>query len=42
MTFNYYILKPKPMIETMMIKILDKYPQKLKYLNTVVCLIMNI
>ena len=33
MTFKYYILKPKPMIETMMIKILDKYPQKLKILE---------
>ena len=30
MAFNHYILQPKPMIETMMIKILDKYPQKLK------------
>ena len=33
MTFNHYILQPKPMIETMMIKFLDKYPQKLKILE---------
>ena len=33
MAFNHYILQPKPMIETMMIKILDKYPQKLKILD---------
>ena len=32
MAFNYYILKPKPMLETMIIKNLDKYPEKLKIL----------
>ena len=42
MTFIHYILQPKSMIETMMIKILDKYPQKKKYSNTVALLIMNI
>ena len=33
MTFNYYILQPKSMLETTMIKILDRYPQKLKILK---------
>ena len=33
MSFNYYILQPKPMIETLMIKKLDKYPEKLKILE---------
>ena len=33
MTFNHYISQPKPMIETMMIKVLDRYPQKLKILE---------
>ena len=29
MTFNYYITQSKPMIETMMIEVLNKYPEKL-------------
>ena len=33
MSFNFYILQPKPMIETLMIKDLDKYPEKLKILG---------
>ena len=33
MTFNYYMLEPKPMLETMIIKNLDKYPEKLKILD---------
>ena len=33
MTFNHYMSLPKPMIETTMIKFLDKYPQKLKILE---------
>ena len=33
MSFNYYISHPKPMLETMMIKNLDKYPEKLKILE---------
>ena len=33
MTFNHYIPQPKPMIETMMIKVLDRYPQKIKILE---------
>ena len=33
MSFNYYILQPKPMLETLMIKKLDKYPEKLKILE---------
>ena len=33
MAFNYYILQPKPMLETMIIKNLDKYPEKLKILD---------
>ena len=30
MAFNYYILQPKSMLETMIIKNLDEYPEKLK------------
>ena len=30
MSFNYYKSQPKPMLETLMIKNLDKYPEKLK------------
>ena len=33
MSFNYYIYQPKPMLETMLIKNLDKYPEKLKILE---------
>ena len=33
MAFNYYMLKPKPKLETMIIKNLDKYPEKLKILD---------
>ena len=33
MAFNYYILQPKPMLETMIIKNLDEYPEKLKILD---------
>ena len=33
MAFNHYLTQPKPMIETMMIKILDKHPEKLKILE---------
>ena len=33
MTFNYYISQPKPMLETLLIKDLDKYPEKLKKLE---------
>ena len=33
MAFNYYILQPKPMLETMIIKNLDKNPEKLKILD---------
>ena len=33
MSFNFYILQPKPMIETLMIRNLDKYPEKLKILE---------
>ena len=33
MAFNYYTLQPKPMLETMIIKNLDKYPEKLKILD---------
>ena len=33
MTFNYYLSQHKPMIETLMIKNLDKYPEKLKLLE---------
>ena len=30
--FNYYLSRPKPMLETTLIKIFDKYPRKLKVL----------
>ena len=30
MSFNHYLSQPKPMLETMSIKNLDKYPEKLK------------
>ena len=33
MSFNYYISQPKSMLETMLIKNLDKYPGKLKILE---------
>ena len=33
MSFNYYISKPKPMLETLMIKNLDKDPEKLKSID---------
>ena len=33
MSFNYYISQPKAMLETMLIKNLDKYPEKLKKLE---------
>ena len=33
MSLNYYISQPKAMLETMMIKNLDKYPEKLKILE---------
>ena len=33
MSFNYYISQPKSMLETMLIKNLDKYPEKLKTLE---------
>ena len=33
MSFNYYLSQPKPMLETMLIKDLDKYPGKLKMLE---------
>ena len=33
MSFNYYISQPKPMLETLLIKNLDKYPEKLKILE---------
>ena len=33
MSFNHYILQPKPMLETFLIKNLDKYPEKLKILE---------
>ena len=33
MSFNYYISQPKPMLETLTIKTLDKYPEKLKRLE---------
>ena len=33
MSFNYYISQPKSMLETMFIKNLDKYPEKLKILE---------
>ena len=33
LSFNYYISQPKPMLESIMIKNLDKYPEKLKILE---------
>ena len=33
MSFNHYISQPKSMLETMIIKNLDKYPEKLKILD---------
>ena len=33
MSFKYYISQPKAMLETMLIKNLDKYPEKLKILE---------
>ena len=42
MSFNFYILQPKSMLETMLIKNLDKYPEKLKILEYIKLLIMNI
>ena len=33
MAFNYYMLQPKPMLETMIIKNLDKCPENLKILD---------
>ena len=33
MSFNYYISQPKPMLETLMIKNFDEYPEKLKILE---------
>ena len=33
MSFNYYLSQPKPMLETMLIKNLDEYPEKLKILE---------
>ena len=33
MAFNYYMLQSKPMLETMINKNLDRYPQKLKILD---------
>ena len=33
MSFNYYISQPKSMLETSLIKNLDKYPEKLKILE---------
>ena len=33
MSFNHYILQPKPMLETLLIKNLDKSPEKLKILE---------
>ena len=34
MSFNYYLSQPKTMLETMLIKNLDKYPEKLKILES--------
>ena len=31
-TFNYYLSLPKPMLEKLLIKHFDKYPEKLKVL----------
>ena len=33
MSFNYYLSQPKSMLETLIIKNLDKYPEKLKILE---------
>ena len=33
MSFNHYIVQPKPMLETLLIINLDKYPEKLKILE---------
>ena len=33
MSFNYYLSQPKAMLETLMMKNLDKYPEKLKTLE---------
>ena len=33
MSFSYYISQPKAMLETLLIKNLDKYPEKLKILE---------
>ena len=33
MSFNYYISQPKAMLETLLIKNFDKYPEKLKKLE---------
>ena len=33
MSFNYYISQPKPLMETLMIKNLDIYREKLKILE---------
>ena len=33
MSFNYYLSQPKPMLETLIIKHLDKYPEKLKIIE---------
>ena len=33
MSFNHCLSQPKPMLETMLIKNLDKYPEKLKILE---------
>ena len=32
-SFNYYMSQPKPKLETLMIKNLDKYPEKTKILE---------
>ena len=33
MSFNHYLSKPKPMLETLLVKNLEKYPEKLKILE---------
>ena len=33
MSFNYYLSQPKPMLESLLIKNLDKHPEKLKILE---------
>ena len=33
LTFNYYLTLPKPMLENLLIKIFDKYPEKLRVLD---------